>query len=101
MAAVPEHADPVPRLSLLAMVLRLLVRAYQLVPKPGPGRCRFYPSCSSYAYDALGMHGALRGTWLTIRRLGRCHPFHPGGVDYVPPPVRRQPRAGRSKERLS
>jgi hypothetical protein len=49
------------------------------------GRCRFYPSCSCYAQDALYTHGFSRGLWLTGRRLLRCHPFHPGGVDLVPP----------------
>lgn len=66
-------------------VLRALIRAYQLCVSPllGP-RCRFYPSCSSYALEALATHGAMRGSWLTLRRLGRCHPWHPGGFDPVP-----------------
>ncbi|MBA2528975.1 MAG: membrane protein insertion efficiency factor YidD [Euzebyales bacterium] len=71
----------------LALLLSLLVRGYRLVPHFGPPRCRFYPSCSSYALQALQDHGGVRGTWLAIRRLGRCHPFHPGGVDHVPAPV--------------
>ncbi|MDP9393389.1 MAG: membrane protein insertion efficiency factor YidD [Actinomycetota bacterium] len=63
-----------------------LVRAYQLFVSPllGP-RCRFYPSCSRYAIGALATHGASRGSWLTLRRLLRCHPWNPGGVDLVPP----------------
>lgn len=67
-------------------LLVLLVRAYQLLVSPllGP-TCRFYPSCSSYAVIALRTHGAVRGTWLTVRRLLRCHPWNPGGVDHVPP----------------
>jgi len=49
-----------------------------------PPRCRFYPSCSAYAIEALERHGRRRGGWLALRRLLRCHPFHPGGVDLVP-----------------
>jgi putative membrane protein insertion efficiency factor len=49
------------------------------------GRCRFYPSCSCYAQQALHIHGVRYGVWLTMRRLSRCHPYHPGGVDLVPP----------------
>jgi uncharacterized protein len=66
-------------------VLKFLIRGYQLIVSPmlGPN-CRFYPSCSHYAVEALETHGALRGTWLTLKRLGRCHPWHPGGVDPVP-----------------
>jgi putative membrane protein insertion efficiency factor len=71
------------RLPVLA--LTLVVRGYQLFVSPllGP-RCRFYPSCSAYALTALQRHGAVRGSWLAVRRLGRCHPWNPGGVDHVP-----------------
>jgi len=69
----------------VARLLVMLVRFYQRFIGPGlPKACRFYPSCSSYAVEALTRHGAARGSWLTVRRLGRCHPFHPGGVDPVP-----------------
>jgi uncharacterized protein len=73
-------------MSPIARVLTLVVRAYQLVLSPllGP-RCRFYPSCSAYAVQALGTHGAVKGSWLAARRLLRCHPWNPGGVDHVPP----------------
>jgi len=66
-------------------LLALLVKLYQgLVSPLLPPACRFYPSCSAYAVLAFERHGAARGLWLTLRRLGRCHPFHPGGIDPVP-----------------
>jgi putative membrane protein insertion efficiency factor len=51
-----------------------------------PPRCRFHPTCSAYAAEAITVHGAGRGSWLTVRRLLKCAPWHPGGVDLVPPP---------------
>ncbi len=66
-------------------VLIFLVRGYQTMISPLlPASCRFLPSCSMYALEALERHGAVRGTLLTIRRLARCHPFCAGGYDPVP-----------------
>ena len=63
----------------------LLVRAYQVGIGPWlPSGCRFHPSCSQYALEAIDRHGFLRGTWLTACRLARCHPFTPAGYDPVP-----------------
>jgi putative membrane protein insertion efficiency factor len=69
----------------MRFVLKIFIRAYQLVLSPliGPS-CRFYPSCSQYGLEAIDTHGALRGTWLTIKRISRCHPWHEGGFDPVP-----------------
>jgi putative membrane protein insertion efficiency factor len=70
---------------MLARLLVLVVRGYQLtVSRMLPPSCRFHPSCSQYAAEALSRHGAARGTTLTVKRLLRCHPRHPGGVDPVP-----------------
>ncbi len=67
-------------------ILILLLKMYQLGISPYLGRnCRFHPTCSSYAREAITRHGALRGSWMTARRIARCHPWHEGGVDPVPP----------------
>ncbi|MCW5619877.1 MAG: membrane protein insertion efficiency factor YidD [Burkholderiales bacterium] len=63
----------------------VFIRLYQYTLSPLLGqRCRFHPSCSDYAIEALSKHGSLRGCWLSLRRLSKCHPWHPGGVDPVP-----------------
>jgi putative membrane protein insertion efficiency factor len=71
--------------SLLARPLIWLVRGYQLAISPmlAPS-CRFHPSCSHYAIEALQRHGPVKGLWLSLRRVGRCNPWHPGGHDPVP-----------------
>ena len=69
----------------MRFLLAALIRLYQLVVSPLlPPACRFYPSCSQYALEAIRRHGALRGAWLALARLARCHPWNPGGVDVVP-----------------
>jgi putative membrane protein insertion efficiency factor len=70
----------------VARVLLVLLDGYcrWISPLLGP-RCRFAPSCSAYAAQAVREHGAARGSWLAVRRVTRCHPFHPGGHDPVPP----------------
>ena len=76
-----------------AAALKGAVLAYQWTLRPVLGcNCRFHPSCSHYALEAIGTHGAGRGTWLTVRRILRCNPWHPGGYD-PPPPPDRSPRA--------
>jgi len=74
------------RPSLAARILALPIRAWRLLSRHLPPRCRFYPSCSAYALEALEKHGAARGSWLAARRVGRCHPWHEGGLDPVPEP---------------
>jgi uncharacterized protein len=73
-------------MSPLARLVALPVRTYRVVLSPWVGHsCRFQPTCSVYALEALERHGALRGSWLTLRRLLRCHPFGGSGIDNVPP----------------
>ena len=82
----PAEARP----SAGVRILLFLIGGYRrfISPMTGP-HCRFYPSCSAYALDAVLGHGALRGSWLAVRRVARCHPFNPGGLDPVPPGTRR------------
>lgn len=64
----------------------LIISLYRYAVSPFLGNnCRFHPSCSHYAQDAIALHGVFRGVYLTLRRIGKCHPWHEGGVDPVPP----------------
>jgi len=87
MTAAPllDHTAVAHPVGMVARLLMLPIRAWRLISVRLPPRCRFYPSCSQYALDALTVHGAWRGTILATRRIGRCHPWHDGGLDPVPP----------------
>lgn len=80
-------------MSPLGRVLLALIGLYRRVISPllGP-HCRFAPTCSAYASEAIETHGAFRGGWLALKRLARCHPWSTGGVDHVPPATKGRPR---------
>jgi putative membrane protein insertion efficiency factor len=70
---------------MLKRLVVVLIRFYQYAISPFLGRsCRYHPSCSEYAVEAVEKYGALKGSWLAVKRVGRCHPWHPGGYDPVP-----------------
>ena len=73
-------------MSGVAQALRSLIRGYQQARAGRPSPCRFFPSCSEYALEAVEVHGAGRGSWLAVRRLARCNPWGPHGIDLVPEP---------------
>lgn len=90
----PENQHAVPKPTTLgARLLSAPIVGYRRWISPAlPPRCRFYPSCSEYALTAIATHGPIRGLGLAIWRLLRCHPFHPGGIDHVPPRTPRKHR---------
>jgi putative membrane protein insertion efficiency factor len=91
--AAEDAAQQPPAKRSLAVALRL-IRAYQVIRAGYPSPCRFIPSCSAYAVEAVERHGARRGGWLAFRRILRCHPFGGHGVDLVPLELGRKARKG-------
>jgi len=80
VSAALRHVRRIPAYGVL-----LLIRSYQLVLSPMlPASCRYVPTCSAYAAEAVERYGAVRGGWMAARRIARCHPFRPGGYDPVP-----------------
>jgi uncharacterized protein len=83
--AEPESPSPPAVVVAARWVATALIRVYQLFLSPlFPASCRYTPTCSAYAVEAIERHGVLRGSWLAARRIARCHPFRPGGHDPVP-----------------
>jgi putative membrane protein insertion efficiency factor len=71
--------------SIMKRIAKAPVHVYRKWISPlKPPTCRFYPTCSQYALEAIDEHGALKGSWLAVKRICKCHPFHPGGIDHVP-----------------
>ncbi len=85
-ATTTPGVDAPPRSGVAARALMRLVRSYQYLRAGRPSPCRYFPSCSAYSLEAVETHGAIRGAWLTARRLGRCHPWGGHGIDLVPEP---------------
>jgi len=76
-----------------------IVKLYRIAISPlFPPTCRFYPTCSEYAIEALSRHGAFKGGWLAMKRIAKCHPFHEGGVDLVPPKAQACKHASTNKD---
>ena len=94
---------PPVEMSLLAKAFRLAIRGYQRLVSPFfPAACRYSPTCSQYAVEAIQLHGGLKGFWLALRRIGRCHPWGGSGFDPVPEVSSgtKQARAKRKKDRF-
>lgn len=83
MAESPTPTDVSPGRPLQRVALGA-IRGYQKVSPALGSNCRYYPTCSRYTYEAIELHGTARGTWMGIKRIGRCHPWHDGGFDPVP-----------------
>ena len=78
-------------IKILKKIFYLLIRFYQICISPlKPPACRFYPTCSHYGLEAIEVHGALKGGWLAVKRILKCHPLHPGGLDPVPPKTKKK-----------
>ncbi|MGY1826740.1 MULTISPECIES: membrane protein insertion efficiency factor YidD [unclassified Blastococcus] len=82
--SAPAGASP-PRSPIARLLLRAVGFYSRAISPAFPPRCRFHPTCSAYAAEAVGRHGAARGSWLALVRLAKCAPWHPGGLDPVPP----------------
>jgi hypothetical protein len=93
----PVETAPSP--TVPARIVAVPVHGWRLISRWLPPHCRFYPSCSAYALEALQRHGARRGTWLAAKRIGRCHPWHAGGLDPVPVSTKLESPATRSNVR--
>ncbi|MDX1619724.1 MAG: membrane protein insertion efficiency factor YidD [Nitriliruptorales bacterium] len=85
MSSLDTDPRPARREGLVSRLLLALIRLYQSTSAFRQPRCRFEPTCSTYATEAIREYGAGRGTWLAVRRVGRCHPWNPGGYDPVEP----------------
>jgi len=90
-----DTASPAARLRMPARLGVGMIRLYQITLSPWLGnQCRFYPTCSHYGIHAIERHGLAKGLWLTVKRISKCQPFHPGGIDHVPEAIGKPSRSG-------